>query len=87
MFLSSLVARAATGEDIVIAKAGVPMARLVPMRASTTPRAPGGWQGRVSIADDFDAPLPGDVLDPFSGDVWPDAGGEDPIGESDPRRP
>ena len=55
--LSRLVERAANGEEIVIAKAGRPRARLVPMGRSTKPRKPGAWKGRVVIAADFDAPL------------------------------
>ena len=49
----------------LIAKNGVPLARLVPLAEQTTPREPGGWEGRVTIADDFDAPLPSDVLAGF----------------------
>lgn len=63
--LSALVARAAKGEEIVIAKAGVPMARLVPVRTNAPRHQPGGWEGRVFIADDFDAPLPDDILEAF----------------------
>jgi len=57
--LSSLVERAAKGEEIVIAKAGKPMARLVPpSRASQSPRTPGkNFMGITYIAEDFDAPL------------------------------
>ena len=63
--LSELVDRAAAGEEIVIAKAGAPKARLVPLPRSTKPRRPGGWEGQVWIADDFDAPLPPDILKHF----------------------
>lgn len=65
--LSSLVERAANGEEIVIAKAGKPMARLVPpASASQSPRKPGkNYMGITYIADDFDAPLPEDVLKDF----------------------
>jgi prevent-host-death family protein len=52
--LSRLVERAAAGEEIVIAKAGRPMARLVPYDRPKAPRQLGGWAGRVWIADDFD---------------------------------
>jgi prevent-host-death family protein len=69
--LSSLVDRAAAGEEIVIAKAGQPLAKLVPVTGAHRPRrVPGGWEGRVRIAPDFDAPLPAEVL----------AGFEDPGG-------
>jgi prevent-host-death family protein len=65
--LSSLVERAAKGEEIVIAKAGKPMARLVaPAPELQTPRKPGqNLLGITYIADDFDAPLPEDVLRDF----------------------
>jgi prevent-host-death family protein len=65
--LSSLVERAARGEEIVIAKAGKPMARLVvPAPHPVQPRRPGGNFMKITyIADDFDAPLPEDVLKDF----------------------
>ncbi len=65
--LSSLVERAAKGEEIVIAKAGKPMARLVaPVSEPRAPRKPGkNLLGITYIADDFDAPLPEDVLRDF----------------------
>jgi prevent-host-death family protein len=65
--LSELVDRAAAGEEIIIAKAGVPTARLVPLRAVHENRAPGRWGGKVTIAHDFDAPLSGDILAAFEG--------------------
>ena len=52
--LSRLVELAAAGEEIVIAKAGKAMAKLVPYSEQREPRKPGGWEGRVWIADDFD---------------------------------
>lgn len=57
--LSSLVERAANGEEIVIAKAGKPMARLVkPSPPTQSPRKPGkNYMGITFIAEDFDAPL------------------------------
>ena len=64
--LSSLVEEAAAGTEIVIAKAGVPRARLVPLKPRVR-RRPGGSKGRIWIAPDFDAPLPDDVLDLFEG--------------------
>jgi prevent-host-death family protein len=65
--LSSLVERASKGEEIVIAKAGKPMARLVvPATQPAQPRKPGGNFMKITyIADDFDAPLPDDVLRDF----------------------
>jgi prevent-host-death family protein len=64
--LSKLVERAAAGEEIVIAKAGKPKARLVPL-ADRALRKPGGWEGKVWIADDFDEPLPREILEGFEG--------------------
>jgi prevent-host-death family protein len=63
--LSELVERAAKGEEIVIAKNGVPMAKLVPLEKKPK-RVPGGWEGKVWIAEDFDAPLPDDLLRAFN---------------------
>jgi prevent-host-death family protein len=65
--LSRLVERAARGEEIVIAKAGQPKARLVPLARPQPPRMPGAWKGRVVIAADFDAPLPDEVIAAFEG--------------------
>lgn len=64
--LSDLVDRAAAGEEIVIAKSGKPLARLVPLAGSERGRTPGGWEGLVWIAKDFDAPLPAGVLAGFT---------------------
>jgi prevent-host-death family protein len=64
---SRLVDAAAAGEEIVIAKAGVPTARLVAMEKEKPMRRFGGLKGKVRIAVDFDAPLPDDVLAAFEG--------------------
>jgi prevent-host-death family protein len=66
--LSQLVERAASGEEIIIAKAGRPLARLVAAQIRTEPRKPGALKGQVSIADDFDAPLPEDIARAFRGE-------------------
>jgi len=66
--LSDLVERAAAGEEIVIAKAGRPIARLVPLRAPEKARSAGRWAGRMKIATDFDAPLPASLLADFESD-------------------
>jgi prevent-host-death family protein len=66
--LSRLLSRAAAGEDIVIAKAGRPVARLVaiqPLPGSR--RRPGRWEGRLSVPDSFFEPLPNDVLTAWEG--------------------
>jgi prevent-host-death family protein len=54
--LSRLVRRAAAGEEIVIGRAGEPMAKLVPYRPQSGPREGGQWRGQVWVADDFNAP-------------------------------
>jgi prevent-host-death family protein len=65
--LSALVEAAARGEEIVIAKAGKPMAKLVPLeQPALKPRVPGQNVLQISyIAPDFDDPLPEDVLRDF----------------------
>lgn len=65
--LSRLVDQVAEGAEIVIAKAGKPLARLVPLKAAATARNPGFLKGRIRIADDFDAVLPQELLDAFKG--------------------
>ncbi len=61
---SELLERVAQGEEIVITRAGRPVARLVPVAAPSEPRVPGGWEGRAWIAPDFDE-LPSEVADAF----------------------
>jgi prevent-host-death family protein len=65
--LSRLVDDAAKGEEIVIAKAGKPLARLVPLADAWPKRRLGRLAGKVQIPEDFDAPLPDDILDAFEG--------------------
>lgn len=65
--LSRLVEEAAGGEEIVIAKAGRPVARLVPVKATGKKRKLGFLAGKLQVPDDFDAPLPEDVLAEFEG--------------------
>jgi prevent-host-death family protein len=65
--LSQLVERAAAGEEIVIAKAGRPLARLVPLAKRTAPREFGFMAGRVHMAPDFDEPLSEETVQAFSG--------------------
>jgi len=65
--LSRLVDRAAKGEEVIIAKAGVPLAKLVPMIKPKKIRKPGGWEGKVHIAEDFDAQLPPCLQAAFDG--------------------
>ncbi len=62
--LSRLLDRAEAGEDVIIARAGHPVVRLVPITtgALDTPRVLGALRGKGWIADDFDAPLAADAL-------------------------
>jgi len=62
---SKLIARVRTGEEIVVAKAGTPVARLVPIAARPKRRVPGSARGQFVIHDNFDDPLPDDILDSF----------------------
>jgi prevent-host-death family protein len=69
---SRLLQKVAAGEEVVIARAGVPVAKLVavePKKAQTRPL--GMDEGRIWIADDFDAPLPDDLLKAFYGGTLP----------------
>jgi prevent-host-death family protein len=70
--LSRLVERAAAGEEIIISKAGRPVARLGPIPRAATPREPGRWRGQVLIHEDFDE-LPPEVAAAFRGERrgWP----------------
>ena len=65
--LSDLVERASRGEEVIIAKAGEPKARLVPLARPVKARKPGVWKGRLVISPDFDAPLPDEILAAFEG--------------------
>ena len=64
--LSRLVDEVTAGAEIVIAKAGKPVAKLVPIGRSRV-RKPGFLKGRIRIAADFDASLPSELLDAFEG--------------------
>ena len=63
--LSRLLAEVEAGEEIVIARHGTPVARLV--KVDARPRRLGLYAGEIEIADDFDAPLPEDILATFEG--------------------
>ena len=65
--LSKLVEKAAAGSEVVIARAGKPVARLVPLVAKKRVRKLGILKGRIKIPDDFDAPLPEKVIAGFEG--------------------
>lgn len=66
--LSALVERAAGGEEIVIAKKGRPMARLVPLQPATPLRTIKPFRGKWTIAPDWDAPLSEETLRLFEGE-------------------
>lgn len=66
--LSSLVDRAADGEEIVISKSGKPKARLVPLGDVRPLRKPGQGKGAWKIGADFDDPLPDELLAAFEGE-------------------
>ncbi len=65
--LSRLLRRVAAGEEITIANRGVPVARLVPVPPKPAQRVLGIFRGEFSVPDDFDAPLPEELLDLFEG--------------------
>jgi len=65
--LSRLLARVAAGEEIVIARAGKPIARLVPFRKPRRKRPLGMDKGLFAVPGDFDAPLTDDQLADFEG--------------------
>lgn len=65
--LSRLLEAVERGEEVVIARAGKPVARLVADRGAATARTPGTWRGRVHMADDFST-TPDDVVRLFGGD-------------------
>lgn len=65
---SKLVEAAMEGEEIIIAKAGKPAARLVPLKSHRPGIRFGLMKGEIGIADDFDAPLPEDLQRAFEGE-------------------
>lgn len=65
--LSRLLEQVEAGEEIVIARAGKPIARIVPLGQSRPQRRLGLLAGQFTVSDDFDAPLPDELLDLFEG--------------------
>jgi prevent-host-death family protein len=65
--LSRLLDAVAAGEEVIIAKAGKPVARLVPFEQKRQPRKLGTLAGQFHVPDDFDDPLPEDIVDAFEG--------------------
>jgi prevent-host-death family protein len=71
--LSKLIDRAAAGEEIIIARAGKPVARLTAYTPPNHPRVGGQWSGRIQMAHDFDAPLPPEIMQAFTeSSIFPD---------------
>lgn len=64
---SKLIRKVAEGGEVVITNRGVPVARLVPAVSNSAERPIGKYQGQVVMADDFDAPLPEDIMAAFEG--------------------
>jgi prevent-host-death family protein len=62
--LSALIEKVVAGEEVIIGKAGKPVAKLVRYERSTEPRRPGALKGKIRIAKDFDE-LPEDIAAPF----------------------
>jgi len=69
--LSRLLKRVALGEEIIIAVRGKPAARLVPLKAEDTGRKFGTLKGLIEMSEDFDKPLPDEILDAFEGKSKP----------------
>ncbi len=65
--LSKLLARVRKGEEVIVAKAGKPVAKIVPFETAPKRRVPGSARGLVKIYDNFDDPLPDEILDAFEG--------------------
>ncbi len=75
--LSRLLEEVESGEAVIIARHGTPIARLVPVHAEV--RAPGALKGKLHISRDFDAPLPEEVLARFEGrDAGPTSADDTP---------
>ena len=82
--LSRLVEQAAAGEEVVIAKAGKPVAKLVPYERRREPRRPGAWKGKIWMAPDWDSPEVNEEIarEFYEGSLFPD---EDQAAEDPPR--
>ena len=66
--LSKLIELALAGEEIIIAKAGKPLVKLIRDRENQKIRTPGGWEGKIIMSEDFDEELPADILKGFIGE-------------------
>jgi len=63
--LSRILSRVESGEEIIIAKAGTPVARIVPLKHKISKRTPGTAKGRIALSEDFFKPLPEGILKEF----------------------
>jgi prevent-host-death family protein len=63
--LSRLLERVAVGEEVIIAKAGKPVAKLVPIKSAIKKRKLGSAKGKFVVPDDFNDPLPKEIEDLF----------------------
>jgi prevent-host-death family protein len=66
--LSELIEKVLRGEEVIIAKAGKPVVRLVPYVKDNSPRIPGRLKGKIKIAEDFDI-TPDQIIKDFEGDI------------------
>ncbi len=62
---SRLLSRVESGEEIIIAKAGKPVARVIPLKEKKGKRVPGSAKGRLKVEESFLEPLPEDILEAF----------------------
>ena len=65
--LSKLLQRVICGEEIVIAKSGKPVAKIIPFMQKLQTRVPGSAKGKIWVSTDFNKPLPEEILDVFEG--------------------
>jgi prevent-host-death family protein len=65
---SKIINQALNGEEIIVARGGKPLIRLVPYEEEVSIRKGGQFKGLINLSDDFDAPLPEDLLKLFHGE-------------------
>jgi prevent-host-death family protein len=70
--LSRLIEEVEAGEEVIIARNGKPVARLTAAQKIRSPRTPGGWEGQVQIADDFDETSEDLIDDFYNSPILPD---------------
>ena len=66
-YLSKLLEEVSKGNVVLIAKSGLPIAKLTGISSSRPIRKPGFLKGKIKIASDFDSPMPDDLRDAFAG--------------------